>query len=131
MTKYWIAVAIIFASIARPALAQDCDGVVRQRVAPADWPVLLPYIQQFFFQKAAIRFVQSIQQGDWLIIQADTAEHGDDPPFVFFRGYPTKLRVVWEFEGVGPDSMDLAIASAPGIPHALARCFAWSIGHAY
>jgi hypothetical protein len=130
MTKYWIALAIIFAAIARPALAQDCDGVVRQRVAPADWPVLLPYIQKFFFQKTAIRSLQSMQQGDWLIIQAGLAEGGDDPPFVFFRGYPSKPRVVWEFEGIDPDLMGLAIANAPGIPHALARCFAWSAGHA-
>jgi hypothetical protein len=130
MTKYWMAVAIVLAAIARPALAQDCDGVVRQRAAPADWPVLLPYIQKFFSQKTAIQFRQSIQQGDWLIIQADTAKPGDDPPFVFFRGYPTKLRVVWEFEGVDPDLTDIAIANAPGIPHALARCFAWSAGHA-
>ena len=90
---------------------------------------MLPLVQNSFFDEHDIRLVRTMEVGEWIVIEADNAAPTDDPPYIFVRGRHRKPRVVWDFEGIDPDLTNMALANVPGIPTALARCFAWSVSH--
>ena len=129
MHKLFIAVAVLLAASAGHATAHGCNGIIRRNTLPPDWPALLPLVQNDFFDKHDIRLIRTMEVGEWIVIEADNAEPTDDPPYIFVRGRHRKPQFVWEFEGIDPDLTNLALANAPGIPTALARCFAWSVSH--
>jgi len=125
-------ITLVALSVNNPvAAANYCAGINVKHVRPADWSHLLPFLSQYFRSNDRIDFVGSLQFGEWLIVQAKAPEHPDDPPFIFFRGRPQDSRVVWEWEGVGPDASMAAKKAIPDIPTKLADCFQWAVGNPY
>jgi len=129
MHRLFIAVAVLLAASAGHATVHGCNGIIRRSTLPPDWPTLLSLVQNSFFDEQDIRLIGTMEVGEWIVIEADNAVPTDDPPYIFVRGRHRKPRFVWEFEGIDRDLTNLALASAPGIPIALARCFAWSVSH--
>lgn len=114
------------------ALAADyCRGITIDHNPPPDWAKLLPAVKDYFYYSKKVKFVSSLQLGEWLIIEATAQDGGDDPPLIFFRGRPKHTHVVWDWEGIGPDADEDAIKANPDIPKKLAECFQWAVGHPY
>jgi len=133
MIKLWpLPITLVALSVNNPALAANhCGSITVKHVPPPDWSDLLPFVSQYFRSDYHIEFVGSLQSGEWLIVQAKAPEHPDDPPFIFFRGRPRHSRVVWEWEGVGPDASSAAKKAIQEMPTKLVDCFQWAIGNSY
>lgn len=110
------------------AIASPCDSVKRDP-ANSDRTEWAPAIaRQLDVSKVTI--LQTFSLKDWSIVYVETPN--SDPPFLFFHGAPGKTHFVtlWSGGARADEEASIrawAIKSAPGIPPALAECFAWHV----
>jgi hypothetical protein len=109
------------------ARADACRNVAKFTTPPANWSALAHAIDS---EIPNLRW-----QPDWsLALKGRIVVHvgiarGDDPPTYFFRDYPRQPKLVWIYEGAGPEELDAALSHTSGMPRALALCFVWTIDH--
>jgi len=81
-------------------------------------------------QVATVDVLQVFRQGNWRIVYVDT--HRSDNGFLFYRADPRRSRYITIWAGVAQSNEETsiaqwAVANVPGIPMALAQCFAWHV----
>ncbi len=97
-------------------MGAPCDGIDRT-LSAADRAAL-----------AAPIAAQSFRDGAWRIVYVDS--HVADEAFLFFSADPTRQHYLALWGGAAtpaeaPGIETWAAAHAPGVPKALAACFAW------
>ena len=74
--------------------------------------------------------MESFKFGSWQIINVNSPD--SDAPYLFYSGDPLKTRYVTMWSGAARMDEEQEIKAwtlrnAPGIPSALASCFAWHV----
>lgn len=110
------------------AHATPCDGIDRS-LTPERRVALAPAIAKELSSRS-LDVLQSFRSDSWSIIYVDT--HEADRAFLFFDSNPLTGHYVTLWSGTArpteeQEILNWATKYAPGIPSALARCFAWHV----
>ncbi len=121
--------AILFAVASeRLAHGKPCDGI--EQALPKTDKTELSAVVSTQLGASRVDILQSFRLGTWRIIYVDS--HIADEAFLFFADNPRSSHYVTMWSGgAAPDEeaslRGWAVANAPGIPPALAGCFAWHV----
>jgi hypothetical protein len=119
---------MLASSCAGCAVASPCDGM-RLTLTTADKATLAPALATQL-SSPRVDVLDEFHSGDWRIVYVDS--HVADEAFLFYRGDPRSTRYVTLWSGGAALDEEASIrawtiAHAPGIPVALAACFAWHV----
>jgi hypothetical protein len=112
--------------VAGSAMGAPCDGIDRTLSAADRAALAAPIAAQLHVPSVDV--LQSFRDGAWRIVYVDS--HVADEAFLFFSADPTRQHYLALWGGAAtpaeaPGIETWAAAHAPGVPKALAACFAW------
>jgi hypothetical protein len=119
---------MLASSCAGCAVASPCDGM-RPTLTAADKSALAPALATQL-STPRVDLLDEFRSGDWQIVYVDS--HVADEAFLFYHGDPRTARYITLWSGGAAPGEEASIrawtiAHAPGIPSALAACFAWHV----
>lgn len=119
---------ILCVLLASEALAAPCTGVDRS-LSPERKAALSSAIGKQM-NAADVEILSSFRTDRWTLLNVDA--HQGDEAFLFYSGDPSSTRYIALWAGAarldeGEEIRQWALSNAPGIPPALASCFAWYV----
>ncbi len=126
--RYALAGILLTALSAMSAAGTPCEGVNRALTSTRR-RLLAPVVARQLGVPSVV-VLESMVMRKWSVIWVSTPVSGS--PFLFYAGEPEHTRFValWDAPArtaPSPAIKDWALAHAPGIPPALAQCFAWHV----
>jgi hypothetical protein len=122
------ALTLLIGAAASSAGAKPCTGIDQTLSDARKAEFATPIAAQLGADHVTVNKYMGLK--DWSIVYVD-APNGD-PPFVFFKGDPSKTHYVTLWSGAAMIDEERSIRqwtlkNAPGIPKQLAACFAWFV----
>jgi hypothetical protein len=124
--RRWL--SMLFLTVALPVSATPCTGIDRTLTAAQKHTWAQAIATQM--NLPSVDVLQVFRDGSWRVIYIDT--HRSDNGFLFYRDDPSRSHYVTVWAGMAQANEESSIeqwvhANVPGIPSALAQCFAWHV----
>lgn len=122
-------ITLIAATLSLPILAKTpCEGLTSKLSAAGQINWSAAIANQL--QATTVDLLAVYGTAQWRIVYVDT--HQADPVFLFYEGEPdsTQYTKLWSGAAMRSESgviEEWALKHVPGIPKALASCFAWYV----
>jgi len=123
-----IALTFLIGATASGAETTPCKGIDQNLTDARKAEFAAPIATEWGADHVTVNKYMGLK--NWSIVYVDTPI--GDPPFVFFKGDPTKTHYVTVWSGAATiyeeqEMRRWTLKNAPGIPKQLAACFAWFV----